>query len=185
MKYLIYLLFIMQLCYAMEEVVVVPTEHIYTTEEITQYADELIRTAVLITFGTQPEDIYYVPHVKQSIGRHIASPDSSSEDDEETEETRRTIVQRFVRQKRRSLDGLDYSELRRWMLQELKSYNRATHKEIEKLQENAQAKEKELEDSKRKTRYALISTMVTTIGGIATAVTTFLLTYYLDQHSDN
>lgn len=170
--------------HAMEEVVVVVEPQTYTQEELTQVVDDLIRMATLITFNTIPEDIYYIPHVKQTLGRSITSPDTPS-DDEETEEMRQSVIRRFIRTRRRSLDGLDYNELRRWMLKELEAYNKSTKKELQTMQETIKTKEQEAEDSKRKAKYALMSTIITTIGGIATVVTTFLLTYYLDNQGSD
>jgi len=178
-----YILLLCTLSLVASQEVEVIVEVPYSPEESTQIVEDLIRLATLITFNAAPEDIYYIPYVKQSMGRHIASPDSS-EDDEDTEEMRRGIVQRFIRSKRHSLDGLDYAELRKWMLQELKAYEHSKQKEVEKLQQVAQDKDKEVETAQKKAKYALISTIVTTVGGIFTVAITALLTHYLDNGSN-
>lgn len=163
--------------------IVVPreqTESPFPRERI----EEIVRTAVFITFDSDPCTVFVAPVIRQALESELSNGSSSSDSSTEAHEYRQRIIKKFSNATIDDLNGTDFIELRQWVLQELKEYNEQNQKQLQQLKEQTAKDTQELDLEKRKSRNALIATVVTTVCGLVTIVTTFLLTHYLGEQSD-
>ena len=79
---------------------------------------------------------------------------------------------------------MDADILKQWLRQELELREITSHEHEMVLRESAAENEAKLLAERRKARYALVSTIVITLGGAISTALTFLLTYY-SEHEKN
>lgn len=163
--------------------VVVPIESTQSPNPV-ELIDEIVRAAVFVTFDSDPRTVFVAPVIRQALESEISNGSDSSDSSTEAREYRQRIIKKFSGVPMNSLEGTDYIELRQWVLQELKEYNEQNQRQLKQLKEQTAKDTEELEVEKRKTRNAIIVTVVTTVCGLITTVTTYLLTHYLGENSD-
>ncbi len=172
-------------CIAMEVVEIsipIPNEG-SPSQEVLSTIDDIVRAAVFITFDSDPRTVFVSPVIRQALESEL-STGSSVSDSSETREYRQRIIKKFSKASLNDLTGTDYIELRQWVLHELKEYHDQTQQQLTQLKEQAAKDTEEAESARKKTKYAIITTVVTTVCGLLTTVTTYLLTHYLGESSN-
>lgn len=163
--------------------VVIPIEQTKSPCPV-EMINDIVRTAVFITFDSDPASVFVAPVIRQALESELSNGSSSSDSSSEAHEYRQRIIKKFSKISLDDLNGTDFIELRQWVLQELKEYNEQNQRQLQQLKEQAAKDTQEIDLEKRKSRNAIIVTVVTTVCGLVTTVATFLLTHYLGDQSD-
>lgn len=170
--------------YGMHEITIPVHEAPIEGESPNSMIEEIVRTAVFITFDSDPRTVFVSPVIRQALESELSGGSPEIEPESETRGYRQRILQKYIKSNPASIDGLDYIELRQWVLRELKEYNERTQRQVEELKAQREQEATKLEAERKKFRYAVITTVVTTVCGLLTTVTTYLLTHYLGETSD-
>ena len=83
-----------------------------------------------------------------------------------------------------SANVIEHKDLKEWFLRELELHDLKIHEQEKELKEKADENKEKLEDSRRKTKYAIATTVATTLCGAITTLVTYFTTQALDHGSN-